>query len=58
LVRQQWARLTADHAGVVAGKRQQLLGRVQAAYGISRRADEKQLAAWLADQHKVDPIHK
>jgi len=44
--------------GVVAGKREQLLGKIQAAYGITRQANEKQLAEWLAQQHKVDPIHK
>jgi uncharacterized protein YjbJ (UPF0337 family) len=56
--RQQWSRLTADYAGVIAGKRQQLLGRIQAAYAITRKADEKQLAEWLASRHKADPIHK
>jgi uncharacterized protein YjbJ (UPF0337 family) len=43
-VSQQWSRLTADYAGVVAGKRGQRLG--------------KRLAEWLARQHKIDPIHK
>jgi uncharacterized protein YjbJ (UPF0337 family) len=56
--RQQWGRLTANYAGVVAGKRQQLLGSIQAAHGSTKEADEKQLAEWLARQHKVDPIHK
>lgn len=56
--RQLWGRLTANSAGVVAGKRQQLLGSVQAAHGSAKEADEKQLAEWLARQHKVDPIHK
>ena len=56
--RQLWGRLTADYAGVVAGKRQQRLGAVQAAYGITKDANEKQLAEWRAREHKVDPIHK
>jgi len=56
--RQQWGRLTADYAGVVAGKRQQMHGETQAAYGITKDANEKQLAEWRARQHKVDPIHK
>jgi uncharacterized protein YjbJ (UPF0337 family) len=58
LVRQRWGRLTANYAGVIAGKRQTMLGEVQAAQGIAKEADEKQLAEWLARQHKVDPIHK
>jgi len=58
IARQQWSRLTADYAGVVAGKRQQMLGEIQAAYGVTKDANEKQLAEWRARQHKVDPIHK
>jgi len=56
--RQQWGRLTANYAGVVAGKRQQTLGETQAAHGITKEANEKQFAEWLAREHKVDPIHK
>ena len=58
IVRQRWGRLTADYAGVVAGKREQQLGKIQSAHGITAQANEKQLAEWLARQHKVDPIHK
>lgn len=58
IVRQRWGRLTADYVGVVAGKRQHLLGEIQAEYGTTKEANEKQLAEWLARQHKVDPIHK
>ncbi|HEV3008041.1 MAG TPA: general stress protein CsbD [Burkholderiales bacterium] len=58
IVRQRWGRLTADYAGVVAGKRQHRLGRIQSAQGITTEADKKRLAEWLAREHKVDPIHK
>jgi uncharacterized protein YjbJ (UPF0337 family) len=58
IARQQWGRLTADYAEVVAGKREHRLGKIQAAYAITRKADEKRLAEWLASQHKIDPIHK
>jgi len=58
IVRQRWGRLTADYAGVVAGKRQHRLGKIQSAQGITTEADEKRLAEWLAREHKVDPIHK
>jgi uncharacterized protein YjbJ (UPF0337 family) len=58
IARQQWGRLTADYAGVVAGRRQQMLGEIQAAYGVTKDANEKQLAEWRARQHKIDPIHK
>jgi uncharacterized protein YjbJ (UPF0337 family) len=58
IARAQWGRLTADYIGVVAGKRQQRLGKIQATHAIARNAEEKRLAEWLARQHKVDPIHK
>lgn len=44
--KEQWAKLTDDHLDAVAGKRDQLVGRIQEAYGITREATEKQVAAW------------
>jgi uncharacterized protein YjbJ (UPF0337 family) len=58
LARQQWGRMTDDYVLVVAAKREQLHGKIQATYGITREANEKRLAEWLAHQHKVDPLHK
>jgi uncharacterized protein YjbJ (UPF0337 family) len=58
IARQQWGRLTADHADVAAGERERLLGKIQATYGFTRQANEKRLAEWLARQHKLDPIYK
>jgi uncharacterized protein YjbJ (UPF0337 family) len=58
IARKQWGRLTADSAGVVAGERERLRGKVQAARGITRRDNEKRLAEWIARQHEIDPIHK
>jgi len=56
--RQGWGRFTGNYAGVAAGMRQQMLGKIQGTYGISREANEKRLAEWRARQHKSDPIHK
>jgi uncharacterized protein YjbJ (UPF0337 family) len=42
-VKQQWGKLTDDHLDVIAGKRDQLAGKVQEAYGISKDEAEKQL---------------
>ena len=58
IARQQWGRLTADPAGVLAGKREYMLGGIQAAHGVNKEATEKQLGEWLAREHKADPIHK
>jgi uncharacterized protein YjbJ (UPF0337 family) len=55
---QQWGKLTGNYAGVVAAKRQQALGEIQAAHGVTQEASAKQLAEWRASQHKSDPIHK
>jgi uncharacterized protein YjbJ (UPF0337 family) len=54
---QQWGKLTSNYASVVAGRRQQTLGQIQAAYGISKAVSERQLAEWQAVQSKRDPIH-
>ena len=45
-VRQQWGQLTDDDFDVIAGKRDQLLGRIQERLGISRDEAEKQVKAW------------
>lgn len=39
-IREQWGRLTADDLDVIAGKRDQLLGRIQERHGIAK--DEAQ----------------
>jgi uncharacterized protein YjbJ (UPF0337 family) len=44
--RQQWGKLTDDDLDVAAGKRDELIGRVQARYGIARDEAERQVAAW------------
>jgi uncharacterized protein YjbJ (UPF0337 family) len=45
-VKEQWGRLTDDHLDVVAGKRDQLVGRIQESYGIARDEAERQVSDW------------
>lgn len=45
-VKQQWGKLTDDQLDVVLGKRDQLEGRIQESYGISKDEAAKQLAEW------------
>ncbi|HSV58938.1 MAG TPA: CsbD family protein [Variovorax sp.] len=45
-VKEQWGRLTDDDFDVIAGKRDQLLGRIQERHGISRDEAEKQVKDW------------
>ncbi|MGE3182221.1 MAG: CsbD family protein [Phycisphaerae bacterium] len=42
-VQENWGKLTNDDLDVIAGKKDQLVGRIQKAYGIEREAAEKQV---------------
>jgi uncharacterized protein YjbJ (UPF0337 family) len=42
----QWGKLTDDDLDVVAGRRDQLAGKLQERYGIAKDEAESQLAAW------------
>jgi uncharacterized protein YjbJ (UPF0337 family) len=45
-VKEQWGKLTDDDFDVIAGKRDQLLGRIQERHGVSRDEAERQVSAW------------
>lgn len=49
-VRQQWGKLTDDDLDVIAGRRDELIGRIQNAYGMARDEAEKQVTAWEKNQ--------
>lgn len=42
-VKEQWGKLTDDDLDIIAGKRDQLLGRIQERHGIAKDEAEKQL---------------
>ena len=42
----QWGELTDDDLTVIAGRRDQLAGKIQQRYNIAKEAAEKQLAEW------------
>jgi uncharacterized protein YjbJ (UPF0337 family) len=42
----QWGKLTDDDLDVVAGRRDQLAGRIQERYGIAKDEVEKQISDW------------
>jgi uncharacterized protein YjbJ (UPF0337 family) len=46
--KEQWAKLTDAELDATAGRREQLAGRIQAAYGTTKEEVEKQIAAWQA----------
>jgi len=42
-VKAQWGKLTNDHLDVIAGNRDQLAGKIQEAYGITKDETEQQI---------------
>jgi len=46
-VREKWGKLTDDDVDVIAGKRDQLIGRLKERYGYQREAAEKEINRWL-----------
>jgi uncharacterized protein YjbJ (UPF0337 family) len=45
-VKQQWGKLTDDQLDVIAGRREQLAGQIQEAYGLTKDEAGKQLYDW------------
>jgi uncharacterized protein YjbJ (UPF0337 family) len=45
-VKAQWGKLTNDHLDVIAGKRDQLTGHIQDAYGVTRDEADRQIKAF------------
>ena len=52
-VKSTWAKLTDDDLQNVAGKKDQLVGKVQERYGVLKEDAEKQVDEWMA---KVTPM--
>jgi uncharacterized protein YjbJ (UPF0337 family) len=51
-VKSQWAKLTDDDLKNIAGKKEQLVGKLQQRYGMVKDDAEKQINKWLA---KINP---
>ena len=45
-VKAQWGKLTDDELDVMAGNRDQLVGKVQERYGIAKDEAERQVSDW------------
>lgn len=43
-IREKWGKLTDDDLDVIAGKRDQLIGRIQKSYGIAKEEAERQVS--------------
>jgi uncharacterized protein YjbJ (UPF0337 family) len=44
--KENWGKLTDDDLEQIAGQREQLAGKIQEAYGITRKEAEKQVWDW------------
>ncbi|HKV41298.1 MAG TPA: CsbD family protein [Blastocatellia bacterium] len=53
-VREKWGKLTDDDLGVIAGKRDQLVGRIQERYGIAKEEAERQADAFVQSMNEQD----
>jgi uncharacterized protein YjbJ (UPF0337 family) len=49
-VKEQWGKLTDDDLDVIAGRRDQLLGRIQQRHGLAKDEAERQVRAWEGTQ--------
>ena len=49
-IRKQWGKLTNDDLAVAQGRREELVGKIQARYGIDKEQADKQVEAWLQQQ--------
>ena len=49
-VKARWGKLTDDDFDVIAGKREQLAGKIQERYGIQKDEAERQLTEWERNQ--------
>lgn len=45
-VKAQWGKLTDNHLDMIAGKRDQLAGHIQEAYGVAHDEADKQIQAF------------
>ena len=54
-VKQQWGKLTDDHLDQIAGKRYQLIGKLQETYGMNKDEAEKQIKAFEERNKDLNP---
>ena len=50
--RQEWSALTDEQLDAIAGRRNELVGRIQEAYGMSKEETEKQITEWQSRQQR------
>lgn len=46
--KEQWGKLTDDEFDVIAGRRDQLTGKIQEHYGVAKEEADAQVSAWMS----------
>jgi len=52
-VKEQWGKLTDDDLDQIAGKRDQLIGKLQVRYGIAKEEAQRKVDEWLHGRHDM-----
>ena len=52
--KQQWAKLTDDDLTYISGKKDELIGKIQERYGISRDEAQRQADQWYRAQNDTE----
>jgi uncharacterized protein YjbJ (UPF0337 family) len=47
--KERWGKLTEDDLTVIAGRKDQLVGKIEERYGISREMAEKEADSWSSE---------
>ena len=58
MAKSKWGKLTDDDLEAIAGKRDQLIGKLQEKYGLAKDLAEKQLADFERDFNDPQPMDK
>jgi uncharacterized protein YjbJ (UPF0337 family) len=53
MIKEKWGKLTDGDLMIIAGKRDQLVGKIQERYGITKEAAEEQVEEFMSS-HKAD----
>ena len=57
VVKQKWGKLTDDDLTVIAGKKDELVGKIQERYGIAKEAAQKQVDEFTHAYNLPDATH-
>jgi uncharacterized protein YjbJ (UPF0337 family) len=53
----RWGKLTDDQLAELSGQREQLAGKIQEVYGLTRDEAERQLSEWQKAQREREKTH-